>query len=225
MLVGEIMNYEELPREQLLKYGVQTLSDQQLLMILLRSGTRRMPVDELAASILALYPNLCGLPMATLSELLSLDGIGLTKACELKAICELSERMQERQTLRFGTIVSSQMIGKQMIKELSGINQERLIGIYLDTKNQVLKQQLLYIGTLNSSIAHPREIFYYAVRFAAAKFILVHNHPSGQPRPSQYDIKFTQRIIKCGEIFGIKCLDHLIVGAHQYVSLKEEQLI
>lgn len=219
------MDYHELPREQLLKYGVQTLSDQQLLMILLRSGTRRMPVDELANAVLTLYPNLCGLPMATLEELLSLEGIGLTKACELKAICELSERMQQRQTLRFGTIASSQMIGKQMIKKLSGLNQERLIGIYLDTKNQILKQQLLYIGTLNSSVAHPREIFHYAVRFAAAKFILVHNHPSGQPRPSQYDVKFTQRVMKCGEILGIECLDHLIIGSRQYISLKEQQLI
>lgn len=216
---------QRLPREQLLDYGVQTLTDQQLLMILLRSGTKKMPIAKLAASLLKIYPHLAGLPMATIDELLALEGIGLTKACELKAICELSQRIPKRQTLRFGTVVSSQIIGEHMIAMFAGINQEKLVVLYLDTKNQILQQQEIYVGTLNSSVAHPREIFYYAVRFAAARFILVHNHPSGQPQPLREDIQFTQRIIKCGALLGIECLDHLIIGADRYVSLKEEKLI
>ncbi|MCM1635293.1 JAB domain-containing protein [Latilactobacillus sakei] len=109
-----------------------------------------------------------------------------------------------------------------MIESLAGETQEQLLAVYLDVKNQIIQIKQLYLGTLNSSVAHPREVFKWAVQYSAAKFILVHNHPSGQLAPSTQDINFTKRIVNCGQLMGITCLDHLIIGSSQYLSLREE---
>lgn len=209
------------PREQLVYAGAASLTDQQLLAILLRTGTKQLPVMTVAAQVLQTYPQLATLTHAKISELQQINGIGQTKAIELQAALELGRRCQLAAQLRFGTIASSQQVGEMMIKRFAGCRQEHLIVVYLDTKNQIIKEQELFRGTLNASIAHPREIFAYGLQLAAARFILVHNHPSGLTEPSNYDLKFTQRVASCGELMGIECLDHLIVGQQQYSSLKE----
>ncbi|MFC6171780.1 RadC family protein [Loigolactobacillus jiayinensis] len=209
------------PREQLLYAGATSLTDQQLLAVLLRTGTKQLPVMAVAQQVLQAYPQMATLTQAKTSELQKINGIGQTKAIELQAALELGRRCQLAAQIRFGTIASSQQIGELMIKRFAGCRQEHLIAVYLDTKNQIIKEQELFRGTLNASVAHPREIFAYGLQVTAARFILVHNHPSGQTEPSNYDLKFTQRVANCGELMGIECLDHLIVGNQQYSSLKE----
>lgn len=209
------------PREQLLATGAASLTDQQLLAILLRTGTKKLPVMAVAAQVLQRYPQLAALAQASVTDLEQIVGIGQTKALELKAALELGDRIRQAVQLRFGTVTSSQQIGQFMVQRFAGSQQEHLIAIYLDTKNQIIKEKELFRGTLNAAIAHPREIFAYGLQVAAARFILVHNHPSGHTEPSAYDLKFTQRIQECGALIGIDCLDHLIIGHQQYVSLKE----
>ncbi|MSD83043.1 DNA repair protein RadC [Lactobacillus curvatus] len=216
-------NMRELqPREQLMRYGAASLSNEQLAIVILRSGNRQLSVDEVARKLLARYPDFRDLEQASLSQLKALAGIGPVKAIEIQAICELSHRLQVQRTLRFGVVASSQMVGRRMIETLAGETQEQLLAVFLDVKNQIIQMKQIYVGTLNSSVAHPREVFKLAVRYSAAKFILVHNHPSGQLTPSTQDITFTKRIVACGELMGITCLDHLIIGSQQYLSLREE---
>lgn len=210
------------PREQVALYGAASLSDEQLATVILRSGTQHLPVEVVAQRLLQRYPDFQDLEQADLAQLRQVDGIGPVKAIELQAICELSRRIQNQRTLRFGVVASSQMVGQRMIESLAGETQEQLLAVYLDVKNQIIQIKQLYLGTLNSSVAHPREVFKWALQYSAAKFILVHNHPSGQLAPSTQDINFTKRIVNCGQLMGITCLDHLIIGSSQYLSLREE---
>ncbi|MFD1466136.1 DNA repair protein RadC [Lapidilactobacillus mulanensis] len=216
---------KDLPREVAFKYGIGAASDQELLQIILRTGTATQPLAEVAASLLREYENLAFLSLASIDELRTFAGIGSIKAVEMQAAFELGKRAQQQSQLRQGAIVSSSMIGLRMQEQLQGCHQEKLIVIYLDTKNQIIQQKTIFVGGLNSSVAHPREIFHYAVLLAAARLIVVHNHPSGKTTPSQNDIQFSKRLVKCGEVMGIECLDHLIIGAGQYLSLREEDLI
>lgn len=207
------------PREQLQRSGAQTLTDAQLVALLLRTGTSQQSALQCAQQLLQTYP-LQTLETAQLEQLQQISGVGPTKALTLKAAIEFGRRVQQAHYWRYGTVVSSEMLGQRMLERLAGIDQEQLWGLYLDTKNQILLEKCLFVGTLNTSVAHPREIFQIAVQVAAARFILVHNHPSGQTAASHYDLRFTERVQHCGELMGIELLDHLIVGQDAYLSLK-----
>lgn len=214
-----------LPRERMLLYGEKALSDQELLAILLRTGQHPYNVLELAGNLLKTFGGLALLRQATLSELEKIRGIGQVKALEIKALIELGKRIQTQYVAVQPTIHASYELAHQLIIELKDHKQEHLICIYLDTKNQVLLKKTLFIGSLDQTIAHPREVFHYAVRYSAARIILVHNHPSGNVLPSKQDLLFTKRVQKCGEMMGIDVLDHLIIGCKQYFSLREEGLM
>ncbi|GMC06346.1 MAG: DNA repair protein RadC [Enterococcus hirae] len=214
-----------LPRERMLLYGEKALSDQELLAILLRTGQHPYNVLELAGNLLKTFGGLALLRQATLSELEKIRGIGQVKALEIKALIELGKRIQTQHVAVQPTIHASYELEHQLIIELKDHKQEHLICIYLDTKNQVLLKKTLFIGSLDQTIAHPREVFHYAVRYSAARIILVHNHPSGNVLPSKQDLLFTKRVQKCGEMMGIDVLDHLIIGCKQYFSLREEGLM
>lgn len=214
-----------LPRERMLLYGEKALSDQELLAILLRTGQHPYNVLELAGNLLKTFGGLALLRQATLSELEKIRGIGQVKALEIKALIELGKRIQTQHVAVQPTIHDSYELAHQLIIELKDHKQEHLICIYLDTKNQVLLKKTLFIGSLDQTIAHPREVFHYAVRYSAARIILVHNHPSGNVLPSKQDLLFTKRVQKCGEMMGIDVLDHLIIGCKQYFSLREEGLM
>ena len=214
-----------LPRERMLLYGEKALSDQELLAILLRTGQHPYNVLELAGNLLKTFGGLALLRQATLSELEKIRGIGQVKALEIKALIELGKRIQTQHVAVQPTIHTSYELAHQLIIELKDHKQEHLICIYLDTKNQVLLKKTLFIGSLDQTIAHPREVFHYAVRYFAARIILVHNHPSGNVLPSKQDLLFTKRVQKCGEMMGIDVLDHLIIGCKQYFSLREEGLM
>lgn len=212
-------------RERMMKQDAALLSDDELIMVILSSGSKTASIDVISQELLRKFPKLSGLNEATVSELTEVEGIGQVKAIQIKAIVELGSRILNRQECRGEQIVSSQQIGNFMSQKMSHLRQEHFVALYLDTKNQIITEQTISIGTLNTSIAHPRDVFHYALKYQAARLIVVHNHPSGQLSPSQNDIELSKRLLECGDVMGICCLDHLIVGGGRYISLKEENLI
>lgn len=211
-----------LPRERMLEYGEQALSNQELLALLLRTGSHQYSVMEVAGMILNKFPSLYDLKHATISELQEVSGVGQIKALELKAMIELGGRIQRANQPKLGRVVTSFDLAQQLINEMKDLSQEHLICLYLNTKNEIILRKTLFVGSLNQSVAHPREIFREAVRCSAARIICSHNHPSGDPSPSENDREFTRRLRQCGEMMGIEVLDHLIIGNENYVSIREE---
>lgn len=209
------------PRERLEHYGEKALSNHELLAILLRTGTKGTNVLSLALSMLNHFGNLYHLKTASCQELMAVSGIGRIKAIELKAAIELGMRISQASQIKIGQITSSTKAGEMLLVEMKGLQQEHVVVLFLNTKNEIIKKETIFIGGLNSSVAHPREIFRGAVRYSAASIIVGHNHPSGNPDPSEADIQFTRRMSECGELMGIELLDHIIVGESEFVSLKE----
>ncbi|MFV0557659.1 MAG: RadC family protein [Enterococcus sp.] len=176
----------------------------------------------LAKRLYQTFPSLFELKDASLQELEFICENDQESAYRIKMFLELSNHLQQITAPKMGQVHSSVTFGNQMIQELRGVMQEHLIAIYLNTKNEIIQRKTVFIGSLNQSIAHPREIFNGAVRCRAARVIIVHNHPSGNPQPSENDLNFTQRLIQCGELLGIELLDHIITGNQAYISLREE---
>ena len=211
-----------LPRERLAKEGVEALSNQELLAILLRTGTRQASVFEIAQKVLSNLSSLTDLKKMTLQELQSLSGIGRVKAIELQAMIELGHRIHKHETLEMESILSSQKLAKKMQQELGHKKQEHLVALYLNTQNQIIHQQTIFIGSATRSIAEPREILHYAIKHMATSLILVHNHPSGAVAPSRNDNQVTKLVKEACELMGIVLLDHLIVSHSNYFSYREK---
>ena len=211
-----------LPRERLAKEGVEALSNQELLAILLRTGTRQASVFEIAQKVLSNLSSLTDLKKMTLQELQSLSGIGRVKAIELQAMIELGHRIHKHETLEMESILSSQKLAKKMQQELGHKKQEHLVALYLNTQNQIIHQQIIFIGSATRSIAEPREILHYAIKHMATSLILVHNHPSGAVAPSRNDDHVTKLVKEACELMGIVLLDHLIVSHSSYFSYREK---
>ena len=211
-----------LPRERLAKEGVEALSNQELLAILLRTGTRQASVFEIAQKVLSNLSSLTDLKKMTLQELQSLSGIGRVKAIELQAMIELGHRIHKHETLEMESILSSQKLAKKMKQELGHKKQEHLVALYLNTQNQIIHQQTIFIGSATRSIAEPREILHYAIKHMATSLILVHNHPSGAVAPSRNDDHVTKLVKEACELMGIVLLDHLIVSHSSYFSYREK---
>ena len=211
-----------LPRERLTKEGVEALSNQELLAILLRTGTRQASVFEIAQKVLSNLSSLTDLKKMTLQELQSLSGIGRVKAIELQAMIELGHRIHKHETLEMESILSSQKLAKKMQQELGHKKQEHLVALYLNTQNQIIHQQTIFIGSATRSIAEPREILHYAIKHMATSLILVHNHPSGAVAPSRNDDHVTKLVKEACDLMGIVLLDHLIVSYSSYFSYREK---
>ncbi|GEQ33944.1 DNA repair protein RadC [Marinilactibacillus psychrotolerans] len=213
------------PRERLTEYGAKALANHELLAILLRTGTREMNVLQLSMKVLSEFDNLFMLRHVTVEELVSIEGIGNAKAIEMIAAIEFGNRVARASQIKEGTVTSSSFVGTLLQEELGGLQQEHVMALYLNTKNEIIKKEIVFKGSLNSSVAHPREIYRGAVKYAAARIIIAHNHPSGNPEPSEADLSFTKRMTKAGEMIGIELLDHIIIGENTYVSLKEYGII
>ena len=211
-----------LPRERLAKEGVEALSNQELLAILLRTGTRQASVFEISQKVLSNLSSLTDLKKMTLQELQSLSGIGRVKAIELQAMIELGHRIHKHETLEMESILSSQKLAKKMQQELGHKKQEHLVALYLNTQNQIIHQQTIFIGSATRSIAEPREILHYAIKHMATSLILVHNHPSGAVSPSRNDDHVTKLVKEACDLMGIVLLDHLIVSHSSYFSYREK---
>ncbi|WP_438940298.1 RadC family protein [Facklamia lactis] len=216
---------EELPRERLLQYGEKSLSNQELLAILFRTGSRHESVLELARRFLQKFDHLNAIKRASIEEYQSIQGIGPTKAIELKAAIELGTRISSSTIPRYGQLSSTQQAGAWFVQEMSDLQQEHLMVLFLTSKNEVIRKQTIFMGSVNTSVAHPREIFKEAVKYPTARMLIAHNHPSGNYEPSPADWAFTRRMIACGEMMGIELLDHLIIGENAYYSLREESRI
>lgn len=213
---------EERPRERLLKYGESQLSNQEILAILLGTGTRKESVMDLANRVLMHFEGLKYLSEATIEELMAIKGIGNAKGIGILAAIELGKRIQRYKPSERYVIRSPEDGADYVMEEMRNLKQEHLVALFLNTKNQIIHQQTIFIGSLNSSIVHPREIYREAVKRSAASIICAHNHPSGDPTPSQEDIHVTRRLVDAGKIMGIELLDHLVIGNNKFISLKEK---
>ncbi|TKD70415.1 RadC family protein [Pseudalkalibacillus hwajinpoensis] len=213
---------EERPRERLVKDGPETLSNQELLAIILRTGTKQESVLQLSYRIIQYFEGLRLLKDASIEELTSLNGVGTAKAVQLIAAMELGRRVSRLQLEERYTIRSPEDGANYVMEDMRFLSQEHFVCLYLNTKNQVLHRQTVFVGSLNASIVHPREVFREAFRRSAASLICFHNHPSGDPTPSREDIEVTKRLAECGKMLGIDMLDHIIIGDQKFVSLKEK---
>ncbi|KAF0819376.1 MULTISPECIES: RadC family protein [unclassified Cytobacillus] len=213
---------DERPRERFVQNGPQSLSNHELIAILLRTGTKDESVLQLANRLLTHFEGLRLLKDASLDEITAIKGIGAAKAIQVLAAVEIGRRIS---TLTYDDryIIRSPEDGANYVMhEMRFLSQEHFVCLYLNTKNQVLHKQTIFIGSLNASIVHPREVFKEAFRRSAASIICIHNHPSGDPTPSREDIEVTKRLAESGKIIGIDVLDHLIIGENKFVSLKEK---
>ena len=212
---------DERPRERLIKHGAEALSDAQLLAILLRTGHRRQNALGLAMKIIGQFGGLLPLSQASITELCKIRGIGPAKAAQLRAALELGRRSVSSPLHAGGKIRSSQDIYRHYHAHLRGLKHEMFKVILLDGKNRILRETTISEGSLTVSIVHPREAFNPAVRHSAGAVIFIHNHPSGDPTPSREDHELTKRLVACGDLLGIKVLDHLIVGDGRYYSFAD----
>jgi DNA repair protein RadC len=216
---------EERPREKLELKGAKMLSNHELLAILLRTGTKNRSAITLAQEIICKYPNLSMLRSITIDELIEIKGIGRTKAIQILAAIELGYRANATIIERGYQIKSPTDCADYIGEEVKHLEQEHFIALYLDTKNRILAKKTLFVGSLNRSIVHPREVFKEALKHGCASIIVVHNHPSGDPTPSTQDVTITKRLMEVGEVMGIEVLDHLVIGTQGYISMKEEKYI
>jgi DNA repair protein RadC len=213
---------DERPRERFKKNGPQSLSNHELIAILLRTGTKEESVLQLSNRLLTQFEGLRLLKGATLEEMTEIKGIGQTKAIQILAAVELGRRVSNLAFNERYVIRSPEDGANYMMNDMRFLSQEHFVCLYLNTKNQVIHKQTIFIGSLNASIVHPREVFREALKRSAASIIALHNHPSGDPAPSREDIEVTKRLSECGKIIGIDLLDHLIIGENKFVSLKEK---
>lgn len=214
----------EQPYERCLAHGAGALSDRELLTVLIRSGTRQQRADEVALQLLELCgeEGLAALCRKTAAEIQTVTGIGKVKAVQLCCLCELAARIFAG-TDRIGAgFHSPEEIASHYLPRMCHLGREVLLALILDSKNRVLSEQSISVGTINYSVADPREIYSTVLRQNGSSVILLHNHPSGDPTPSREDISSTQRIFQAGKLLGISLLDHIILGKTGYVSLREE---
>ena len=217
---------DDRPREKLLLRGAQNLSDAELVAILLRTGKKGKSVIEIAREIINKEKNLAVLATRTVTSLKKIDGIGNDKAATLAAAFELSRRiLSQSKSLSNKKITSPQDIAEFFIPILRDELKEKFIVVCLNSSNKISSYETISIGNLNSSVVHPREVFKVAIDNSSANIILIHNHPSGNPEPSNEDIRITKKIVEAGKILDILVFDHLIIAGKTYTSFVEKRLI
>ena len=197
------MAKSELPKERLIQYGEKSLSNSELLAILINTGRQGVSSIDIANEMINKVNNLKELKLLSIHDLLKIKGIGLHKAVTLKAAFELGERINKRNSIEKVKIKSPKDVADMMMSKM-------------------IKEETIFIGTLNSSVIHPREVFNAAIRASCNAVIVIHNHPSGDVTPSKEDIATTIRLKECGQILGIELLDHIIIGDQKFTSLVEE---
>jgi len=214
------MPSKDRPRERLMMLGAKSLSTYELIAIIFRFVYLDQTAIDLSKKLLSGVDNLAELKHKTVHELAKIRGIGLTKAISLLAAIELGERVLSVYTER--TLIASPKDVFELLKfDMMNLDQEVLTALYLDVKTNLIAKKQVFIGSLNQSLIHPREVFKYAVKYSAYSIILVHNHPSGDPEPSKQDIDVTKRFVEAGKMLQIELLDHIIIANDKYLSIKE----
>ncbi|MCZ7355544.1 MAG: DNA repair protein RadC [Candidatus Methanoperedens sp.] len=214
------MRKEERPRERLLKSGPSVLSDSELLAIILRTGSQNENVINLSQRILSQY-SLKQLSQTNHSQLMDIHGIKESKAAQIAACFEIARRLESFSEDAKPKINSPEDVYRRIYPKMREQKKESFIELCLDTKNQIIKEETISIGSLNANIVHPREVFKTALAESAAHIIVAHNHPSGDPTPSREDIEITKKLVETGKIIGIDVLDHVIIGDGRHFSMKE----
>lgn len=219
------LQQEDKPRERLKSYGADRLTNIELLAIIINSGSKQFSSIDCANQVLKLVNQLRDLRHLTLPELLSVNGIGEKKALTILAVIELAKRMHSNTVLDKIEINEPQDVADYLMEKLRYLKQEHFVALLLNTKNQIIHEQSIFIGSLNMSIVHPRDLLREAVKHSAASIVIAHNHPSGDPTPSLEDIKTTKRLLYCCDLMGIDLLDHIIIGDGEFISLFEDDYI
>ncbi|NLM98193.1 MAG: DNA repair protein RadC [Halanaerobiaceae bacterium] len=219
------MPADERPREKLIKFGAESLTDAELLAIIIRAGNKKRTAVELSQDIINHYGGIKALNYLDVEEMKKVKGIGDAKAVQVKAAVELGRRLASLNHEKKNIVKSPGDVAQLLMPGFRYLTQEVFKIILLDIKNQLIAMPVISKGGLSSSIVHPREVFKEAIKHSSAAIILAHNHPSGIPEPSRDDLKITKKLVDAGEIIGIEVLDHIIIGDGIYVSLKEKGLI
>ena len=213
------------PRERLLKYGVINLSNEELLSIVLKNGTKNESVMSLSYNILKSINNITDLKNISINNLTKINGIGEVKAITLVAAIELGRRVYQEQNNIKVLLNDSRLVYDYLHDELYDKKQEYFIVLYLDNKKYLIEKKVLFIGTINKSMVHPRKIFKYAYIYSASSIIMVHNHPSGDTLPSKEDITLTNSLKEIGLLNGIPIIDHIIIGNNNYFSFYKNNML
>ena len=212
---------EERPVEKSFSKGIESLSNGELLALLIHSGTREKSAMALAEEVLAKDESgISYLRESTPEELMSIHGIGRSKAARIMAAVELGKRIAAKPAKEVNKIESDEDIAQMFMEELRYKKKEFFKTLLLVSKGGVISAETVSVGELTSTLVHPREVFNQAVKKSAAAIVFVHNHPSGDPSPSKEDFATTERLVMCGNILGIKVLDHLIIGDGRYISMR-----
>ena len=219
------MPAEERPREKLEKFGAEALGNNELIAILLGHGFKNVSAIDLANYMLKEHNGIKGVSRLSFSQLKAIKGMGLAKSAQLSAAFEIARRLslvsgEEKPVLKSPEDVSRVLLGRYADKK-----KEHFGVLILDSKNHLKKEEIISIGGLNINLVQPRELFHTALTEMAAAIILFHNHPSGDPQPSQQDINLTKKMVEAGNLLGIEVLDHIIIGGNRFISLKEKGLL
>ena len=216
---------DERPREKLKEKGRESLSNEELIAILLRCGNKDESVKDLAIRLIRNLKNFYDLNSITYQDLIKIKGIKEAKALTLLAAIEMGSRLTSPYQEEKIKIVNAQILYEFFRLKILNLKQEKLFAVFLNTKNEMITYETIFIGTQNKSITHPREIFYSAIKNSAVKIILIHNHPTGDVTPSQEDILFTDNIKKIGELMQIPLIDHLIISNTNYFSFFDHSML
>jgi len=223
MYLVKEMPMTERPRERLIESGASSLSNEELLAILLRTGRKDLSVLELAKNVLYHLESLEDLKRITVLELLQINGIKIAKATTVVAAIELGKRLSNLHKIEKISVKSAFDVYHLLYQDLTHLEQEHFICLYLNTKSELIKKETIYIGTINQTLIHPREIFKHAIKLSAAAIIFAHNHPSGDSTPSKADFQATTSLMGSSAIMGIDVIDHIVIGNHEYYSLKDQK--
>ncbi len=212
----------ERPRERLIKFGADVLNNSELLAIILRTGSKSENAVNLCNRVITCGGGIDGLLNLSFNELKAIKGVGEAKATQILALAEISKRFNSFESGRELKVTCPKDVAEYIIPQMKSLKKEYFKLIMLNTKNIVISLKDISMGSLNSSIVHPREVFLEAIKNSSSSVILCHNHPSGDPTPSKEDIDITNRLKECGKLLGIEVLDHIIVGDINYISFKEK---
>ena len=221
MLIKDLPECEK-PRERMLEYGVENLSNVDLLSIILRNGVKDISVKEVAINILNNVESINDLSSLGVRELSNIRGVGPVKAITLLASIELGKRVSIKEAKANMSLSNKEKIHEVFKKFFINENQEKFLAIFLDNKKCLINYKILFIGTNNASIAHPREVFMEAIKANASAVVVMHNHPSGNVLPSEEDKNITEKLIQSGHMLGIPLLDHIITNGEEYYSFYDE---